>query len=130
MNRKLTKRKTKEFKNITRFMGGQSFHDTGIYWMPYGLDNGRPVRGEKCQLDVLEAEYDTSFDWLMPVVKRVFDVSNLAVMLHGAERQELLDRVQNVTEQIAWWDLPSNYDVVVEFIEWYLDKGYGIDKKN
>lgn len=81
MEKKLSKRKIKEFKNINKFMGGTDIHDVGVFWMAYGLDNGRPVKGQRCTLDVMEAKYSSSFDWLMPVIKHIYDSSELAVKM-------------------------------------------------
>lgn len=123
----MTKKRIKEYKQIAKFMGGRSFHDTDVYLMPFEIDNGRPLNigSSTCYLVLDNAKYSQSFDWLMPVIERIYDTGDRARTLFGLERKELLYRIQQVTEQISWWDLPSTYENVLEFVNWYLEKGYG-----
>lgn len=117
-------------KLIAEFMGilessGTTLSESGIIVSAKGYD----YRGEFLLLD--ELRYNTSWDWLMPVIDKIETDRNYAVIL-SLNQCEIKCKVMSDTTRITSADLAhgSNYSgknsklsntwlAVVEFIKWY-----------
>jgi len=85
-------------KLIAEFMGGQRvLPDEDVYNMP--------THNNLCY-GVNELQYDTSWDWLMPVVQKCFDTQQ------PEEGQHYF-----INESLLTMDIEVVYDRVVEFIK-------------
>ena len=83
---------------IAEFMGGQRvLPDEDVYNMP--------THNNLCY-GVNELQYDTSWDWLMPVVQKCFDTQQ------PEEGQHYF-----INESLLTMDIEVVYDRVVEFIK-------------
>ena len=92
----------KDNKLIAEFMGLESFKDS-LASLHQGKIN--------VDVDVYEqAQYDTSWDWLMPVVQKCFDTQQ------PEEGQHYF-----INESLLTMDIEVVYDRVVEFIKTYND---------
>ena len=91
----------KENKLIAEFMGWDIQSPTTIpnnlHLSNLELDNG----------EVMELKFDTSWDWLMPVVETCYD--------NGADENEVGD----ITHALLDCDIDHTYKAVVEFIKQY-----------
>jgi hypothetical protein len=94
-------------KLIAEFMGAHVlepyvlFYDVeGSSEVPKGYPND-PFNRE------MNLEYHTSWDWLMPVVKKIFE---------GYALYEIYDRIE---EGLIIINIEVTWQAVVEFIQWY-----------
>ena len=55
-------------------------------------------------------EFHSSWDWLVPVVKKILDLNNMS---------ELYKRMTRVTESLIYLDIQILFEEVVKFIKWY-----------
>lgn len=63
-------------------------------------------------------KYETSWDWLMPVVAKFRDL-----VLHGERQGEhnlLMDRIDVA---LYWTEIKDTYEILVEGIKWYNQHG-------
>lgn len=61
-----------------------------------------------------ENEYHTSWDWLMPCIKKIKDwvlVNNMGVSLY-----------QPINQELQLLDIKTTHEAVVKFITWYTQK--------
>ncbi len=125
----MTKKKLNEFKNIAKFMGGVSLWDSNVYRMPFEISDGKllNIGSSTCHLDVSQAKYDISFDWLMPVIKKIQESGVIAITFNDFSRINFLMKYMKVINQSDWWDIKKCYKLVIEYIDWFLINGY--DKK-
>lgn len=65
--------------------------------------------------DLDEMLFDTSWDWLIPVVEKM---TRLAVEYNGEGERLFL----NVGKRLLKLDLLATYSNVVEFVKWYNEK--------
>lgn len=129
--------KTVEENNrlIAEFMGAEvyeapNFHGKIIWWAKYPFDN-TPMIDERVR-NLLNLEYATSWDWLMPVVEKIehssigeyisFSVNvinqSCCIYCHFKNAQD------GVIYQTPWGQAPDTkieavYSAVIEFINWY-----------
>ena len=93
---------TNNNKLIAEFMG--VFHQ-GIF---------PPVTIGEQMYTLDELQYHTSWDWLMPVVKKIDD-------LFG-ENDDVDYWINRVHNAVLLFDIDNTYDAVVEFINQYNDE--------
>jgi len=61
------------------------------------------------------AKYNTSWDWLMPVVKKVREVHNVELSVDQyTDTQSIINRISPYD-----YDINQVYKAIVEFITWY-----------
>ena len=60
-------------------------------------------------------DYSKSWDWLMPVLKKIDDM----LLLDDDEVNDAVNRVHNA---VLLFDIDNTYDAVVEFIKTYNDE--------
>lgn len=97
---------------IAEFMGG-TFEEREF--MTYGGKRSGKwtfLNGKWCYDDQLD--YNTSWDWLMPVVAKMLDMS-----LGKAVSDQFVERVLEFSGTSILYPLPGVYKKVVEFIKWY-----------
>jgi len=98
-------------KLIAEFMGMQ---DTDLGW----YDSENVMSEYACQIvggntfEVLQ--YDRSWDWLMPVVKKIRKVFN---DYNNVQHRDCGSK--NICDGLLTVDMHSTYDAVEEFINWY-----------
>ena len=98
--------KIKSNQLIAKFMGVETCtdtHDDGpCYLVPIGM-NGKYEYGKDYSL-----KYDTSYEWLMPVV-------NKCIKIYHTERQDIFSAL------ISGDGIEKLFIAVVNFINWYYD---------
>ena len=70
-------------------------------------------------------EYDTSWDWLMPVVEKIESIDEYEVVMYDVVGCEIHDRRKgNTIINIHSQDTKINavYKAVIEFIKWYNEQ--------
>ena len=72
------------------------------------LMKGRYGKQGYWSFDMLE--YDSSWDWLMPVIKKAYK---------PAEDMEAEEWCCSIQDRVGLFDITSAYNELVEFIEWY-----------
>ena len=96
---------------IAEFMGLKQGKDNEDRWKDDWFDNEGLINGHRNEY----LRFDTSWDWLMPVVEKCYDNSELAdgtgTNVVGDISHHLLD--VNITE---------TYKAVVVFINWYNER--------
>ena len=93
----------KDNKLIAEFMGYRVFNKgTKCYSPKYNDGTIAPM------------QFHTSWDWLMPVVKKIDDM----LLLDDDEVNDAVNRVHNA---VLLFDIDNTYDAVVEFIKEYND---------
>jgi hypothetical protein len=83
------------FMNVQKVMKGRWSTHYFTEWVEDGLDYP-------------ELRYDTSWDWLMPVVTKIFSLD----VTPSEERSSINDALNDA-------HLPTLYVAVVDFIKWY-----------
>jgi len=93
-------------KLIAEFMGATLEGGNDIYKIPYPDKGMAPFRCLSLNL-----EYDKSWDWLMPVIQKIYEVSDDDNELPLIVRDGLADA-----------NFDHTYQAVTEFIEWFNTK--------
>ena len=102
---------TENNKLIAEFMGmvlSNIVSKEGKRWIKKGL----------FQPDYLtsELQYNSSWDWLMPVVEKIRDSEEARLYRNG----KLL--TMNIFEAIQYSGIEETYEAVVEFIKWHNEQ--------
>ena len=113
-------------KLIAEFMGGiqsssniirlpQTIGESSIFCVKgsEGLPSGT-FKVER----INELEYDTSWDWLMPVVDKI----KILVILSHSDELYNSEEWDNITHTLLQIEIKSVYKAVVEFIKWYNEQ--------
>jgi len=87
---------------IAEFMGWEYDENNDWYFTPHRVEVTDGIYDNEVPSDLFE--FHTSWDWLMPVIHKCFDV---------AEDGQMVDIMHHL--QVA--DMGSTYDAVVEFIK-------------
>ncbi len=101
---------------IATFMGGKiSKHPA-----PQFGNMGYSFKKKICNsswwaIDALK--YHTSWDWIMPVCKKLDFLSEDKVIPHSKEYEKLCDKLDN--EVTRFYDIKTIFPIVIEFIKWY-----------
>ena len=69
----------------------------------------------KSALDMLQ--YDSSWDWLMPVCKKLDRLSEDGIIEHTRNYEFWCDKLDDTVTRN--YDIMPVFKIVVEFIEWY-----------
>ena len=109
-NIEIITKKIEENKLIAEFMGlvESGFNRT----MVYDSINDIEYKPE-------ELLYQSSWDWLMPVVEKINDI-RIGNLVYDIESSKLRG---NIIKQLIKFDILSTYKNVVEFIKWYNREG-------
>ena len=104
----------KDNKVIAEFMGANPFRESVnedvLSYEMYGLvENIEDGLNEKHFFLPSEMKYNTSWDWLMPVVDKCFQYGEL----HNSYREQIIASLSGVI------DIEDTYKAVVEFINEY-----------
>ena len=91
-------------KLIAEFMGYDTYESNGYIMVRYSDNNERTLQ---------DTHYHTSWDWLMPVVVRLFDVIQYNEF-DGADNLSF-----RLNDTLLETNLDSLYNIVVEFINEY-----------
>ena len=100
---------------IVRFMLGY-VKSTETHEMPHGsrgdviiekweLPQGLPIGIDRELVEIGIFHYDSSWDWLMPVIKKCYSGPN--------------DKMSELREKFDFWEMDKMFDAVVEYIKWY-----------
>ena len=85
--------------------------------------DGTQVKDENWFYVDLESTFNTSWDWLMPVVERIEEIERIGVHIEGTyvsiKTDESGKDVEIVRGKTTFSKLESTYNAVVEFIKQY-----------
>lgn len=74
---------------------------------------GQPLINHKT-IGYTPIKYHSSWDWLVPVVKKILDLNNM---------EDLYKRMTRITESLIYLDITLLFEEVVSFITWYNQQG-------
>jgi len=94
---------TENNRLIAEFMGFEWMREEDF--LNYNYPEGKDLKN--VMIDVAAQKYQTSWDWLMPVVKKC---------LTKGDDTDYWDGIYNALSTI---DIKEVYEIVVEFIKWY-----------
>ena len=111
-------------KLIAEFMGNDTDEYCSHVYVPSKL---LPSTKGDCFQGIFafnECEFDTSWDWLMPVVEKIeeFDEIDVNILLNGTiifKWKTNEDIINNVADISFTHKIEHTYDAVVRFIKWY-----------
>ena len=64
---------------------------------------------------ISDTNFDTSFDWLMPVVRKI---------LYGSYSLEGVKLMKDVQNSLITCDINKTYNSVIKFIQWYNNQSH------
>jgi len=105
---------------IAEFMGGKVVDSIFI------CNESTETYAEKFlhRYNIALALYDSSWDWLMPVVEKINDLgfrteihNNSTLIFHDVKLDEIINPPYGYGEQDKWIDI--TWKAVVDFIKWY-----------
>ncbi len=102
--------RAKNNKLIAEFMGGKSYEASGYTNFVYSEDNHRTE---------VDLAYHDSWDWLMPVVEKIDEVSDENTLFKVEHNRAFVEDIENYhifIDVIASSRLEATYKAVVEFI--------------
>lgn len=109
-----TEQRKEENELIAKFMYGDNCltYAVGVLSIsiPTGVNSGTIVP---------LPNYDTSWDWLMPVVEKIGKIMNEFEKKPFLEMDEAREMLMTLGECLCHVEIENAYKAVVEFIEWY-----------
>lgn len=89
-------------KLIAEFMGGKCIYDAPEGWIKsvQDLPNGTD------RFELKEGKYHKSFDWLIPVEKKIYST-------------EFKEEMDNLTRKFDHWEIDKLWNACVVFIQFY-----------
>jgi hypothetical protein len=87
------------------------FNKDSILYMPQGKGN---ATNNSVVIGLDKLEFHTSWDWLMPVVRKIVEIS-----CNENEDAFLSDEYTSILETTPLAIIEDTYKAVVEFIKWY-----------
>lgn len=98
---------------IAEFMGFALYKDDGEIRI-YNVPEGEDLKYKAFKLSHVKFAYDTSWDWLMPVVEKMVDIG-----LSKTEPDDVVSMVEKFSGTSIICPRQGVYERVVEFIKWY-----------
>jgi hypothetical protein len=109
-------------KLIAEFMGFVEGVDVPVWdVMPYVRELKDIATGIPCSVPITEyLAFDTSYDWLMPVIEKIVDINdNVFWIIIGGDNEVGFNNNTGSRNEINYNGIESTYQKVVEFIKWY-----------
>jgi len=110
--------KDKTYKAIAEFIGRCGKHNKLLYTFK-GIDR---ILEDDIWYNLSEAKFDSSWDWLMPVVEKIESLGygvTIGMGTYVVIQDDVTDTGLKITKMTDNNKLFCTYEAVVEFINWY-----------